>query len=120
MMIVMQKHINNFNKMIQATTYDDVDNCSINISSYTIPENYFNYLNYKVSKTQNQNQFLNSSQITKNNLNNRFTLTYNTETNKFDFNGVNCSLDVLMIPSSFVLMDINDNIIIQIIKLVFF
>ena len=51
--------------MIPATSYDDVDNYSINISSYTIPENYFNYLNYKVSQTPTQNQFLYSSQITK-------------------------------------------------------
>ena len=95
--------------MIPASTYDDVDNYSINISSYTVPENYFNYLNYRITQTPTQNQFLYSSQITKNNLNNQFTLTYNTETNKFDFNGINCSLDVLMIPSVFVFMDSNGN-----------
>ena len=99
--------------MIPASNYDDVDNYSINITSYTNPENYYNYLNYRISNISNQEQqqFLYSSQIIKNNLNNQFTLTYNSETNKFDFNGVNCSLDVLMIPSSFVFVDINDNII---------
>ena len=43
-------------------------------------------------------------------MNNQFTLTYNTETNKFDFNAVNCSLDVLMVPSCFVFVDNNNNI----------
>ena len=95
--------------MIPASNYDDVDNYSINISGYTIPDNYFNYLNYKVSKTPTQNQFLYSSQLTKNGNNNQFTLTYNSESNLFDFNGISCSLDVLMIPSAFVFVDNYEN-----------
>ena len=97
--------------MIPASNYDDDDNYSINISSYTNPENYYNYLNYRISKTPNNQQFLYTSQITKNNGNNQFTLTYNSETNKFDFEGVNCSLDILMIPSAFVFVDDNNNIL---------
>ncbi len=84
--------------MIQASNYDDDDNYSINISSYTNPENYYNYLNYRITKTPNNQQFLYTSQIKKNGLDtstnevsNQFTLTYNSETNKFDFDAVNCS-----------------------------
>ena len=90
--------------MIPAENYDDNDNYNITISSYTTPETTYNYLNYKINKTATEGQqFLYNSQIRKeNNLNNQFTLTYNSETNKFDFDAVNCSLDVLMIPSAFV------------------
>lgn len=96
--------------MIPTSNYDDDDNYNINISSYTTPENFYNYLNYRVEKTPNEQQFLYTSQIKKNNGINQFTLTYNSQTNKFDFNGINCSLDVLMIPSVFVFMDNNNNI----------
>ena len=97
--------------MIPSSNYDDNDTYSINISSYTNPETYYNYLNYRITKTPNQQQFLYTSQITKNNGYNQFTLTYNSETNKFDFNPVNCSLDILMIPSAFVFVDNNNNIL---------
>ena len=105
--------------MIPATNYDDDDNYNITISSYTNPETTYNYLNYKINKTASQSQqFLYNSQIRKENnlssttigVNNQFTLTYNNETDLFDFTAVNCSLDILMIPSAFVFMDTNNNI----------
>ena len=84
--------------MIPSSNYDDDDTYSINISSYTNPETYYNYLNYAITQTPNNQQFLYTSQITKNNLNTssnevrtQFTLTFNSQTNKFDFNPVNCS-----------------------------
>ena len=40
--------------MIPASNYDDDDYFSINISSYTTPENYYNYLNYRVTKHQHK------------------------------------------------------------------
>lgn len=89
------------------------DSYNINVSRYTSGDITYNYLNYKVDKIATNDdsvKFLYTSQVKKDNKDNKFKLVYDFRLNTFSFNPVNCSLDVLMIPSVLIYKDENGNL----------
>lgn len=89
------------------------DNYNINVNRYTSGDITYNYLNYRVDKIEtddNSIKYLYTSQVKKNNKDNKFVLNYISENDSFIFQPVNCSLDVLMFPSALIHKDINGNL----------
>ena len=89
------------------------DNISITVNRYTTKDVNFNYLNYHVDKINtdnNKQKFLYTSQVKKEDKDNKFILTYSNTSGLFEFSPLDCYLDVLMIPSSLAFVDDGGNI----------